>query len=152
MKTNGNNVAKEERLYESAQVWRPAARDGLSPAVQTSPGLAPASTPPTPSSILDAANFEDIWADGASEHSDDWSDIAHSLHDKQEAPAALDARAMAEDFSEGRLETFVGNPQKELAGTQNAYVSYLVSTKVHSSLLLAAALSHQRGRTHTRTV
>lgn len=38
---------------------------------------------------------------------------------------------MAEDFSEGRLETFVGSPQKELAGTQNAYVSYLVTTKVY---------------------
>lgn len=37
---------------------------------------------------------------------------------------------MAEDFSEGRLETSVGSPQKELAGTQNAYVSYLVTTKV----------------------
>ncbi|KAF1360410.1 Phox-like protein [Lizonia empirigonia] len=36
---------------------------------------------------------------------------------------------MAEDFSEGRLETSVGSPQKELAGTQNAYVSYLVTTK-----------------------
>jgi sorting nexin-4 len=37
---------------------------------------------------------------------------------------------MAADFSEGRLETIVGSPQKELAGTQNAYVSYLVTTKV----------------------
>ena len=37
---------------------------------------------------------------------------------------------MAADFSEGRLETFVGSPQKELAGTQNAYFSYLVTTKV----------------------
>jgi hypothetical protein len=41
---------------------------------------------------------------------------------------------MAEDFSEGRLETFVGSPQKELAGTQNAYVSYLVTTKVQLSM------------------
>jgi sorting nexin-4 len=37
---------------------------------------------------------------------------------------------MAADFSEGRLETFVGSPQKELAGTQNQYVSYQVTTKV----------------------
>lgn len=41
-------------------------------------------------------------------------------------------RAMATDFSEGRLETFVGSPQKELPGTQNQYVSYLVTTKVGS--------------------
>lgn len=37
---------------------------------------------------------------------------------------------MADDFSEGRLETFVGTPQKELPGTKDAYVSYLVTTKV----------------------
>src|SRR5690242_7961093 len=123
MKFDRNYFAREERLYESAQVWRPAARDGFSPAIQTSPGLAPASTPPTPGSIPNAANFEDIWADGVSEHSDDWSDIAHNLDENQKPPSALDARAMAEDFSEGRLETFVGSPQKELAGTQNAYVS-----------------------------
>jgi hypothetical protein len=38
--------------------------------------------------------------------------------------------AMAADFSEGRLETLVDTPQKELAGTKDAYVSYLVTTKV----------------------
>ncbi|KAJ8107423.1 hypothetical protein OPT61_g8878 [Boeremia exigua] len=96
---------------------------------QTSPAPAPASTPPTPSLTLDTADFEDIWADSASEHSDDWLDIAQDSQNTQEIPCALDARAMAEDFSEGRLETLVGSPQKELAGTQNAYVSYLVSTK-----------------------
>ncbi|KAF2281254.1 uncharacterized protein EI97DRAFT_366855 [Westerdykella ornata] len=37
--------------------------------------------------------------------------------------------SMAADFSEGRLETTVGSPQKELAGTKDAYVSYLVTTK-----------------------
>lgn len=37
---------------------------------------------------------------------------------------------MADDFSEGRLETFVGKPQKELPGTKDAYVSYLISTEV----------------------
>ncbi|KAF2118361.1 hypothetical protein BDV96DRAFT_488309 [Lophiotrema nucula] len=36
---------------------------------------------------------------------------------------------MAADFSEGRLETIVGSPQKELSGTKDAYVSYLVTTK-----------------------
>jgi sorting nexin-4 len=48
-------------------------------------------------------------------------------------PSALRRHAMGGDFAEGRLETFVGSPQKELAGTQNQYVSYLVTTKVGSS-------------------
>lgn len=151
MKYNQDSFAKDERMYEAAQVWRPAARDWLSPP-QTSPGPAPASTPPTPSSTLDAANFEDIWADGAAEHTDDWLDIAHDPHVIQETSSILDARAMAEDFSEGRLETFVGTPQKELAGTQNAYVSYLVSTKVHSSHALAVAASYEHGHAHTPVV
>lgn len=37
---------------------------------------------------------------------------------------------MAADFSEGRLETIVDKPQKELPGTKDAYVSYQVTTKV----------------------
>ncbi|KAF2270688.1 hypothetical protein CC78DRAFT_139059 [Lojkania enalia] len=36
---------------------------------------------------------------------------------------------MAADFTEGRLETTVSHPQKELSGTKDAYVSYLVTTK-----------------------
>jgi hypothetical protein len=46
------------------------------------------------------------------------------------AKAPRPTPAMADDFSEGRLETFVGTPQKELPGTKDAYVSYLVTTKV----------------------
>ncbi|KAF2806727.1 putative sorting nexin-4 [Mytilinidion resinicola] len=34
-----------------------------------------------------------------------------------------------DDFSEGRLECTVSQPQKELDGTKDAYISYLVSTK-----------------------
>jgi sorting nexin-4 len=37
---------------------------------------------------------------------------------------------MAEDFSEGKLETIVDSPQKENAGTQTQYVSYQITTKV----------------------
>jgi hypothetical protein len=37
---------------------------------------------------------------------------------------------MAAEFTEGRLETHVGHPQKELPGTKDAYVSYEVTTKV----------------------
>jgi sorting nexin-4 len=45
-------------------------------------------------------------------------------------PLAIRRRAMAEDFSEGKLETLVDSPQKELAGTPNQYISYQVTTKV----------------------
>jgi sorting nexin-4 len=43
---------------------------------------------------------------------------------------AVRRRAMAEDFSEGKLETIVDSPQKENAGTQTQYVSYQITTKV----------------------
>jgi sorting nexin-4 len=45
-------------------------------------------------------------------------------------PIAVRRRAMAEDFSEGKLETLVDSPQKENAGTQTQYVSYQITTKV----------------------
>ena len=45
-------------------------------------------------------------------------------------PEAVRRRAMAADFSEGRLETSVGHPQKENAGTPTQYVSYQVTTRV----------------------
>ncbi|KAH6638264.1 lipid binding protein [Boeremia exigua] len=127
MKFDPHGFAKHGRAFRSTELWR-GAGDELSQTTVSSPP-APASTPPTPSSTLDPTTFEEIWSDSASEHSDDWSDVADHLHALQNPPSALDARAMAEDFSEGRLETLVGSPQKELAGTQNAYVSYLVSTK-----------------------
>ncbi|KAH7123843.1 hypothetical protein B0J11DRAFT_323109 [Dendryphion nanum] len=38
-------------------------------------------------------------------------------------------RSEMADFSEGRLETTVNKPQKELPGTKDAYVSYLVTTQ-----------------------
>jgi hypothetical protein len=59
------------------------------------------------------------------------ADCTHPLYGAAIAVNPRDAHTdMAADFSEGRLETVVGSPQKELAGTQNAYVSYLVTTKV----------------------
>ena len=39
-----------------------------------------------------------------------------------------------DDYSEGFLECNVDKPQKENDGTKDAYISYLVSTKVHLSL------------------
>ncbi|KAJ4408996.1 intercellular trafficking and secretion [Didymella pomorum] len=124
MKYHQPDVAQYDTMYDSAALWRPA-----SPAPASSDPDVTASTPPDSSLTQEPANFEIIFDESASEHSDDWSDVAQDLHTIQHTPSALDARAMAEDFSEGRLETFVGSPQKELAGTQNAYVSYLVTTK-----------------------
>jgi hypothetical protein len=128
MKYHQPDVAQYDTMYDSAALWRPA-----SPAPASSDPDVTASTPPDSSLTQEPANFEIIFDESASEHSDDWSDVAQDLHTIRQTPSALDARAMAEDFSEGRLETFVGSPQKELAGTQNAYVSYLVTTKVQLS-------------------
>jgi sorting nexin-4 len=55
-------------------------------------------------------------------------------------PETVRRRAMAADFSEGRLETFVGSPQKELPGTQNQYVSYQVTTKVGAEYIAVVKL------------
>lgn len=97
--------------------------------------LAPTLSPPpsAPPSII-AAPFVDLCHDFDSDSDyDELSDRdeleeGYLLHRRE--PLAVHRRAMATDFSEGRLETFVGNPQKELSGTQNQYVSYLVTTKV----------------------
>jgi len=129
MRYHQPDIAQYDALHDSAALWRPA-----SPAPASSDPDITASTPPYSSWTQEPANFEIIWADSASEHSDDWSDVAQDPHAIQDTPSALNARAMAEDFSEGRLETFVGSPQKELAGTQNAYVSYLVTTKVQLNM------------------
>lgn len=135
MKLDQEELSEYESLAESITVRRPAAAVGpsysSSPAIQTSPAQAP--TPPSPNLSLDPADLDTIWADSASEHSDDWERIADDVSTVQNSVPILCPRAMAEDFSEGRLETLVSNPQKELAGTQNAYVSYLVSTKVHET-------------------
>jgi hypothetical protein len=53
-------------------------------------------------------------------------------------PKTIRRLAMAADFSEGRLETVVGSPQKENAGTPTQYVSYQITTKV--GICLAPAL------------
>lgn len=97
-------------------------------------GPAPASTPQ--SSPAPAAPLEDILDDP---EFDQISDHEHILEDYavwRRDPAAVRRRAMAEDFREGHLETFVDSPQKELAGTQNQYVSYQVTTKVGARLQL----------------
>jgi hypothetical protein len=61
-------------------------------------------------------------------------DEVQSLQIAPETP--LPSGTMAAEFTEGRLETTVGNPQKELAGTKDAYVSYQITTKVRSPAAL----------------
>ena len=157
MRLNKKEVAHAERSDQ----WRPASLAGSSRPHPTA--TSPASTPTT-RLTQDLTTFDDIWSDTASKLSDDWSDVEQDSHIARAAWPAPNAPAMAEDFSEGRygfrlpsstpnadktsLETLVGSPQKELAGTQNAYVSYLVTTKVHSLPTLCAAIQHA----HTRAV
>ena len=74
--------------------------------------------------------FDDILDDPEYDHISDIVELGknHLVYNRD--PGAIRRHAMAADFSEGRLETFVGSPQKELPGTPNQYVSYLVTTKV----------------------
>ena len=142
-------------MYEAVRVQAPCAErpaadesERSSPSDVTSAPQSPASTP-----TLDSLDFsdadDDVQDDADDTHEssrlepliidydtleDDLADIPPAAEAHQNGarhPAALPhPPSMAEDFSEGRLETFVGKPQKELPGTKDAYVSYLVTTKV----------------------
>lgn len=102
----------------SANERRPSRSDS-----DVTPGLSPTATPPDSPTASD--DEYDI-LQSLRENSDfrDEGVIVDSIH--------LPRGQMAADFSEGRLETIVGKPQKELAGTKDAYVSFLVTTKVGS--------------------
>jgi sorting nexin-4 len=100
---------------------RPSTSESSSTADVTQ-ALSPASTPPSPASN----NPRDVCHcnhPDNSDDSDDWKDLG-------ESNTCVSPNIMAADFSEGRLETIVGTPQKELPGTKDAYVSYQVTTKV----------------------
>ena len=84
----------------------------------------------SPSTPTRQPPFEDILEDPEFDQISDREEIEEDYLCFKRDPLAIRRRAMAADFSEGRLETFVGSPQKELAGTQNQYVSYQVTTKV----------------------
>jgi hypothetical protein len=91
--------------------------------------VTPPSSPTPPTTSLQPT-FDEAVHDPEYDRISDIEELEKSrllfIHD----PEAVCREAMAADFSEGRLETFVGNPQKELAGTPNQYVSYQVITKV----------------------
>jgi sorting nexin-4 len=112
-------------MYEQIRV--PPARElasspsDVTSSFQASPPLSPA-TPEPP--------FEDILDDPEYDQISDRTDVIEEEACWRGDPTAIRKRAMAEDFSEGKLETIVDSPQKENAGTQTQYVSYQVTTKV----------------------
>jgi sorting nexin-4 len=111
-------------LYEYVRIPRESLARTLNPSDVTS--WTQVSPPSTPNifelglgNLLDNPEYDQI------------SDRAEVVQDEalfRRDPTAV--RAMAEDFSEGKLETIVDSPQKENAGTQTQYVSYQITTKV----------------------
>lgn len=84
--------------------------------------------PPHAHTHQDDDDFENLDFESESEISEDISIISAQSRDP------FPTGTMAADFSEGRLETVVDNPQKELPGTKDAYVSYQVTTIVRPAL------------------
>ncbi|KAJ4372386.1 intercellular trafficking and secretion [Neocucurbitaria cava] len=119
-------------MYERIRCNAPAEAPTKSPSSNPSdPDVTPTPTPPavTPPTSNRGPASEDVLEDPEFDQISDWDELEEDyLFDKGD-PLVVRRRAMAADFSEGRLETFVGSPQKELAGTQNQYVSYQVTTK-----------------------
>jgi sorting nexin-4 len=86
---------------------------------------------PTPStSPTSELVFEDILDDPEYDQISDRAEVVEEEAFWRDDPSAVRRRAMAEDFSEGKLETVVDSPQRENAGTQTQYVSYQITTKV----------------------
>lgn len=136
MHPNSRRVEDYVAMYERIRCNAPAEAPTKSPSSNPSdPDVTP--TPPavTPPTSNREPAFEDVLEDPEFDQISDWDELEEDyLFDKGD-PLVVRRRAMAADFSEGRLETFVGSPQKELAGTQNQYVSYQVTTKVGRSAL-----------------
>jgi len=116
-----------QAMYESIRVHVPHQPSEHSSASSTS------ATPQSAPTLTALADSEPVNAPKELDF-----DLVDDLEDFQpeyrfiefDSRAVLLPRNMAADFSEGRLETFVGKPQKELPGTKDAYVSYLITTKV----------------------
>ena len=114
----------DERVSEESLGANPACSTDVTDTPPSSPTPLPTASPQHP--------FDDIYDDSDYDQLNDVCELEESALLRTRHPGAVRRRAMAADFSEGRLETFVGNPLKELAGTQNQYVSYQVITKVGS--------------------
>lgn len=124
----GRSVDNYGAMYEHIRV--PPPRQGLartsSPSDVTS--STQASTPPEPTAPV--LPLEDIFDDSDFDHISDRAEVIQGEACWRGDPLAIRRRAMADDFSEGKLETVVDSPQKENAGTQTQYVSYQITTKV----------------------
>lgn len=117
---------------EGGSLARPSssASDDVRPAAQATP-----STPSTPSTPTASEGLDGVLDDPGSEFDQipDREEVIEGEAVERGEPLAVRRHAMAADFSEGKLETLVDSPQKELAGTQNQYVSYQVTTKVNTA-------------------
>lgn len=130
------------RMYESIKVSRvdvqaPAPRHGepcRESSGSTSEARSPTSTtPPPPVKTTTPGNYfrYDLpYAPQTTSYPQGWANTREEYPGFASKPLPPLPSAAMEDFSEGRLETTVDTPVKELPGTKDSYVSYLVSTKV----------------------
>jgi sorting nexin-4 len=100
---------------------RPSNPSDVTSWTQVSPPSTPTTSELNLENILDEPKYDQI---------SDCADVVQDEVCSHRDPTAVRRRAMAEDFSEGKLETIVDSPQKENAGTQTQYVSYQITTKV----------------------
>lgn len=105
---------------ESTLAWASDPSDVTS-STHVSPTCTPTTSEPDLEDVLDDPEYDQI---------SDRDDIVEGEACYRREPTTVRRRAMAEDFSEGKLETIVDSPQKENAGTQTQYVSYQITTKV----------------------
>jgi sorting nexin-4 len=121
--------------YEAVPIDASSPTKSKLPASSPGPLRRHSATPPPTSHLgTDHSSFEDVFDDPDYDSIGDRDELEEEYLRTTGNPLAIRREAMAEDFSEGRLETRVDTPLKELAGTQNQYVSYLVTTKVGLTL------------------
>lgn len=107
--------------------WQDDASDGLGPTEPRPANLGPILISSQQSTAIESVEFHD------SDDEDDFDFVEDIEHFPQvyTNPNLFSTRSrMATEFAEGRLETTVNKPQKELPGTKDAFVSYLVTTQV----------------------
>lgn len=114
-------------MYDHVRV--PPAREGLARNSHSDVTSSTQGTTP-PTQTTSELLLEDVLDDPEYDQISDRAEVEEEEACWRRDPLALRRRAMAEDFSEGKLETVVDSPQKENAGTQTQYVSYQVTTKV----------------------
>jgi sorting nexin-4 len=126
-----------DAMYERVR-YRAPLLEGNDPGHANPSGPSDVTPPSSPSTTSTYSTLDDLQDEPLDEPADDTeydqiSDREEVEEDRLKAirdPKTIRKLAMATDFSEGRLETFVGNPQKENAGTPTQYVSYQIITKV----------------------